>query len=116
MRVYKTRTLASDECDKGHVLVNGNPAKPSKVLSVGDRIDVRKLPLTYQYEVLAMPSGRLSASLVPNYMKDNTPQSVIDDYVMMTKSSFVTRDRGAGRPTKKERREIDRWMDDTVND
>ena len=104
VRIYKTRTIAAEECDKHRVLVNGAEVKPSRHVRLGDRLTVKKLPVVYTYEIIQLVDKRQSASLVKNYIIDTTPQSELDKADMARMAAFVQRDRGAGRPTKKERR------------
>jgi ribosome-associated heat shock protein Hsp15 len=108
VRIYKTRTIAAEECEKHRVLVNGAEVKPSRSVRVGDRLMVKKLPVVYTYEIIRLVDKRQSASLVKNYIVDTTPQDELDKAEIARMTAFVQRDRGAGRPTKKERREIDK--------
>ena len=108
VRIYKTRSIAAEECDKHRVLVNGLEAKPSRSVRVGDRLTVKKLPVVYTYEIIQLVDKRQSASLVTNYISDTTPQDEFDKAGMNKTAVFVQRDRGAGRPTKKERRDMDK--------
>ena len=108
VRIYKTRSIAAEECDKHRVLVNGMEVKPSRNVRVGDRLTVKKLPVVYTYDIIQLIDKRQSASLVSNYIVDTTPQEEFDKVNMAKMDIFVQRDRGAGRPTKKERRDIDK--------
>ena len=108
VRIYKTRSIAAEECDKHRVLVNGLEAKPSRSVRVGDRLTVKKLPVVYTYEIIQLVDKRQSASLVTNYIIDTTPQDELDKAGINKMTVFVQRDRGAGRPTKKERRDMDK--------
>jgi len=108
VRIYKTRTIAAEECEKHRVLVNDAEVKPSRHVKVGDKLTVKKLPVVYTYEVIQLVDKRQSASLVKNYITDTTPQSELDKADMARMSAYVQRDRGAGRPTKKERRIIEK--------
>ena len=108
VRIYKTRSIAAEECDKHRVLVNGMEVKPSRNVRVGDRLTVKKLPVVYTYDIIQLIDKRQSASLVSNYIVDTTPQEEFDKVNMAKMDTFVQRDRGAGRPTKKERRDIDK--------
>lgn len=111
VRIFKTRTLAAEACDRGRVIVNGTTVKPSRAVKIGDKIMVKKLPVNYSYEVTALLGNRVSASLVSQYLLDLTPQEEIEKNTIARLTAFTLRDPGAGRPTKKERREIDRFMD-----
>ena len=108
VRIYKTRTIAAEECDKHRVLVNGTVVKPSRHVKVGDKLTVKKLPVIYTYEIIQLLDKRQSASLVKNYIIDTTPQDELDKAELNHMTAFIQRDRGAGRPTKKERRDIEK--------
>ena len=108
VRIFKTRTIAAEECDKHRVLVNGAEVKPSRHIRLGDKLTVKKLPVVHTYEIIQLVDRRQSASLVKNYLVDTTPQSELDKAEMARMTAFVQRDRGAGRPTKKERRVIEK--------
>lgn len=107
VRIYKTRALATDACLKGRVLVNGFQAKPSKELRQGDKITVRKLPVIYNYRVKGIIEKRISAKLVMDFLEDLTSLEELNK-LNIKETFFIRRERGSGRPTKKERREIDR--------
>ncbi len=111
VRIYKTRALATDACKANRITVNGSPVKPSREVKIGDIIAVRKPPVTFTHRVLELVNNRQPAKDVPRYMEDITPQSE-KDKLKQNITIFVSRDRGTGRPTKKERREIDQLMDD----
>ena len=106
MRIYKTRSISTDACKRGHILVNGMPAKPSKEIREGDRITVRKLPVLYNYLVKQLTENRLPARLVDEYLEDQTTLEELDK-LKINETFFIKRDRGTGRPTKKDRRQID---------
>ena len=108
VRIYKTRTIAAEECEKHRVLVNGAEVKPSRHVRVGDRLMVKKLPVVCTYEVVQLIDKRQSASLVNRYVVNTTPQDELDKAEMARMTAYVQRDRGAGRPTKKERRNIEK--------
>ena len=108
VRIYKTRTIAAEECEKHRVLVNGAEVKPSRHVKVGDRLTVKKLPVVYTYEIIQLIDKRQPASLVKNYITDTTPQDELDKAEMNRMTAFIQRDRGAGRPTKKERRDMEK--------
>lgn len=107
MRIFKTRSDAADAAEKGHVSIQGVVCKPSRQVKIGDVIFVKKAPVTYQYKVLMLTDKRQSASLVSQYVEDLTPESETDKLVMNRVATFGIRDRGTGRPTKKDRRSID---------
>lgn len=106
MRVFKTRTIATDACKKGRVSMDGAVVKPSRTVKPGDVVDVRKPPITYTFKVRAIPPGRLGAKLVPEYLENLTPQSQYELLEMSRISGFVDRRKGMGRPTKRDAREI----------
>lgn len=116
MRVFKTRTIATDACKKGRVSMGGTNLKPSRTVKVGDVIDVRKPPITYTFRVLAIPTGRLGAKLVPEYLENLTPQSQYDLLEMTRISGFVDRQKGLGRPTKRDSREMSKFREETYAD
>lgn len=118
VRIFKTRTIATDACKKGRVSVGDSaaPAKPSRTVKVGDIINVRKPPVTYSFLVKALTENRLGAKLVPGYMENVTPQSQLDLLEVVRISGFVDRRKGLGRPTKREGRELSRFREETADD
>ena len=116
MRVFKTRTIATDACKKGRVTMNGSALKPARLIKIGDIIDVKKSPITFTFKVLAIPNGRLGAKLVPEYLENLTPQSQYDLLEMTRISGFVDRSKGLGRPTKKEGRELSKFRNESYAD
>ena len=111
VRVFKTRSDAADAIRNNRVLVNDAYAKPSREVKQGDIIAVKRQPVTYQYKVLELVSSRQGAKNVPQYCINITPQAELDKLLVPRETVFVFRERGTGRPTKKERREIDALMD-----
>lgn len=116
MRVFKTRTIATEACKKGRVMMGGLPVKPSRGLKEDDIVEVRKPPITYTFRVKALTQNRLGARLVPDYLENLTPQSQYDILEMTKISGFVDRRKGFGRPTKKEGREMSRFKEDSYAD
>ena len=116
VRVFKTRSDATDATRSNSVLVNDAYAKPSREVKVGDVISVKKMPVVYQYRVVELVSSRQPAKNVPMYATDITPQSELDKLNVPRETIFIVRDRGTGRPTKKERRELDSLMDNLYYD
>ena len=110
VRLFKTRSLATEECKKGRVTIDGVSVKPSRVPKPGDIIKVRKNPVTYSYRVIGLIGKRIGAKLVHEYVEDITPPEELKILERQQMGSFG-RDRGAGRPTKKDRRDIDRLQD-----
>ena len=111
VRIFKTRSDAADAIRQNRVLVNDAYAKPSREVKVGDRISVRRERVTYSYKVLDLVSSRQPAKNVSLYCLNCTPQEELDKLNVPHETIFVFRDRGTGRPTKKERRDIDALMD-----
>ena len=111
VRIFKTRSDAADAVRNNRVLVNDAYAKPSREVKVGDRITVKRTLVTYSYLVKDLVANRQPASKVPDFCIDVTPQSELDKLNKPRETIFVFRERGTGRPTKKERREIDALMD-----
>ena len=107
IRVYKTRSEATDACKGGKIRLNGGDVKPSKTVKVGDVLVARKGPVTYTYRILQLIDKRQGAKLVPNYAENLTPQEELDKLRAPVETFFLKRDRGAGRPTKKDRRQMD---------
>ena len=105
-RIFKTRTIASDACKKGRVTINGVNVKPSHCIKIGTIVDVKKPPITYSFEVIGVVENRVGAKLVPNYLKNVTSPSQYELLEMVKISGFVNRQKGLGRPTKKEGREL----------
>ena len=116
MRVFKTRTIATDACKKGRVTIGGVDVKPSRLIKIGEIIDVKKPPITYTFRVLNFPNGRLGAKLVPEYLENLTPQSQYDLLEMSRISGFVDRSKGLGRPTKREGRELAKFREENSMD
>lgn len=112
VRIYKTRSDAAEAVRTNKVSVNGATCKPSREVRVGDVIAVRKLAVTYSYRVVEPVSSRQPAKNVPLYCLDVTPQAELDKLNVPRETVFIFRDRGTGRPTKKQRREIDGLMDE----
>lgn len=116
MRVFKTRTIATEACKKGRVDVGGVTVKPSRGIKPGDTIDVRKPPVTYSFRVVKLSENRLGAKLVPEYLENITPKEQYDILEMSKISGFVDRRKGLGRPTKRDSRELSKFKEDTYAD
>ena len=110
-RLYKTRSLASEACRKGKILINGNEAKPSRVISENDIIVVKKLPVIYTYKVLKPAGNRVPAAIVPSLIEDLTREEEKSKLLFRKSLTGGYREKGRGRPTKKERRSLDRLSD-----
>ena len=120
-RIFKTRTIATEACKKGRVMLDGVAVKPSRMIKVGDAIQVRKPPVTYSFRVLALSENRMGAKLVPGYLENITPPEQYELLEMSRLSGFVGRARGTGRPTKKDRRSLEEfttpeYLDDLLFD
>lgn len=115
MRVFKTRSISTDACKKGRVSVGGVVVKPSRMVKPGDIVDVRKPPVTYSFRVLQTTENRLGAKLVPEYLENVTPQSQYDLLEMTRISGFVNRQKGLGRPTKRDSRELERFREESYS-
>lgn len=118
MRIFKTRTIATEACKKGRITVgdNPNPVKPSRTISVGDVINVRKPPVTYSFRVRALTENRLGARLVPEYMENVTDPSQLELLEVVKISGFVDRAKGLGRPTKREGRKLSEFTQSASDD
>jgi len=111
VRLYKTRSLASEECRKGKVTIGGMNVKPSRELNVGEIIQLRRPPITRSYKIVALTENRMAAKLVPEFLVETTPASELEILEVQKKMSVYNRERGTGRPTKKERRDLDDFFD-----
>lgn len=116
MRVFKTRSMATDAVKKGRVSMGGVVVKPSRLVKEGDVIDVKKPPITYTFRVKAVTENRLGAKLVPDYLENITPQSQYELLEMTKISGFVDRRKGLGRPTKRDSRELNAFRESTYAD
>ena len=115
MRIYKTRSIATDACKCGRVKMNGVELKPSRIFHIGDIFTVRKGPITYTYRILQLSANRLGAKMVADYMEDITPKEQLEILELARFAAQSGRDRGTGRPTKKDRREIEQFFSDDYN-
>jgi len=111
VRLYKTRSMASEECRKGKVTIGGMNVKPSRELKVGETIQLRRPPITRSFKVLALTESRMAAKLVPEFLVETTPASELEILEIQKNMSVYNRERGTGRPTKKERRDLDDFFD-----
>lgn len=117
MRLFKTRTIATEACKKGRVIIRQGGAqvvaKPSRTIKPGDVIEVKKPPVTYTFRVLALSENRLGAKLVPDYMENLTPKEQYDLLDVVRISGFIDRRKGLGRPTKREGRDLANFTAET---
>ncbi len=116
VRIFKTRSDAADAVRNNRVMVNDAYCKPSREVKVGDQISVKKVPIVYRYKVLDLVSSRQGAKNVEPYCINITPEEELNKLNAPRETIFVSRDRGTGRPTKKERRDLDCLMDDIFFD
>jgi len=107
VRIYKTRTLATEACKGGNVKINGENIKPSRILNIGDEIQLKKVRRVYIYKIIQLLEKRVSASIARQYIEDISPVAEPDDFYTTQLIQYGTREKGSGRPTKKERRDID---------
>lgn len=113
-RIFKTRSIAADACKNSRVTIGGVNVKPSHMIKAGEVISVRKSPITYSFKVLKPIEQRVGAKLVPEVYENVTDAKQYELLEMSRISGFVDRARGTGRPTKKDRRAIDAFVDPTV--
>lgn len=122
VRLFKTRSLAADMCKKGKVYIGTTLAKPSRMVKIGDVVAIKKGGITHSFKVLALSENRMGAKLVPDFMINVTTSDQLELIEMQRLSNNAFRDRGAGRPTKKDRRDIEEftedffWWNDDVDD
>ncbi|WP_396150793.1 RNA-binding S4 domain-containing protein [Flavobacterium sp.] len=115
VRYFKTRNMVTELCKKNHVTVNGQVAKPSKEVFPSDDVTFRKEQITYKIKVLAIPENRVGAKLVDIYRKDETPAESFAHLELLKLSKEHYRKTGEGRPTKKDRRDLENYTDDTID-
>ena len=110
-RYYKTRSIATEACKKGHVKLNGSNVKPSKDVFTGEKLTIRKNQINYEILVIDVPKNRVGAKLVDLYRKDITPEEAFQNQDLLKFSKDYYRKKGTGRPTKKDRRDLDSYSD-----
>ena len=111
VRIFKTRSQATEACRKGHVSIGEVPAKPSRIVHLGEIVQVKKSPVTFSFKVLQLAEKRMSAKLVVNFVENVTTPEEMEILEMQKHMRWISRDRGTGRPTKKDRREMDDFFD-----
>lgn len=116
VRHYKTRTIATEACKKGHVKINGQIAKPSREVFATDQVELRKNQINYQLTVNDIPPSRVGAKLVDIYRTDTTPKEAFEAQDLLKYSKDYYRKKGVGRPSKKDRRDIDDFYDTNDDD
>lgn len=112
VRLFKTRTLAAEACKKGKVLIQNVPVKPSHLVKVGDVINIKRNPVLYSYKILKLAENRMNAKLVSDFMTDVTTPDQRELIELGKISKKMGRKPGSGRPTKKERRELDNFIEE----
>jgi len=108
VRIFKSRNLATDFCKRGRVLISGESVKASRLIRIGDKIEIRRPPMTLTYQVTGLIEKRGSATIAAENVTNLTPPEELEKYKMIHESAFYSRDRGTGRPTKKDRRDIEK--------
>ena len=116
VRIFKTRAIASEYCKKGRVLIKDMSVKPAKEIHIGDIVVVRKPPVNYSFRVKGIPKNRIGAKLTPDYLENITSSDELQKLDPNFMAFYGNRDKGTGRPTKKERRSIDDVLDSSPND
>lgn len=116
VRIFKTRSIATDACKKNRVSINGQPAKASKEVKAGDKVTVRKPPIEYKFEVIEAIQKRVGAKLVAEYMRNITDPEQYEILKLNKLSGFIDRAKGLGRPTKKDRRELEQFQGDVSDE
>lgn len=109
-RIFKTRTIAAEACKKGRVAINGTPCKASRTVKPGDVVQVKKSPITYSFKVIQPIEKRVGAKLLSEIMENITPAEQYEILEMSKISGFIDRAKGTGRPTKKDRRDLDDFL------
>jgi len=112
VRLFKTRSQASTACEQGKISINDQPAKASRMVNTGDIIRIKRTGLTRVYKVRRLTGNRVSAKLVVDYCDELTPPDELEAYKNRSKRMTIFRDPGTGRPTKRERRDLDDFMDE----
>jgi ribosome-associated heat shock protein Hsp15 len=116
VRIFKTRSIAAEYCKRGRVFISENSVKPAKEIRINDVVIVRKPPITYSFRVKGFPKNRIGAKLVFEYVENITPAEELQKLDPSFMAFYGNRDRGTGRPTKKERRSIDNISDNSFED
>ena len=105
-RIFQSRSIAVEACKKGRIMIGGTTVKASRMIKIGDVIQVKKPPIVYSFQVLDITERRMGAKLVPNFLKDVTPKEQLEILELSKITGFVDRAKGTGRPTKKDRRDL----------
>ena len=110
VRLFKTRSLASEFCKKGKVLIDGVAAKPSRLIKINDILVIRKPPIEYTYKVKGLIGKRVGAAIATQHVENLTPEEELLKLKNVQEAASLSRDRGLGRPTKKDRRDLDKYQ------
>ena len=116
VRLFKTRSLAAEACKKGKVYIQSIQVKPSRNIKSGDVISIKRNGIIFSFEVLALSENRMNAKLVPDFMKNVTTADQLELYELAKLAGATGRERGTGRPTKKDRRDIDQFTDPNLEE
>ncbi|MCF0191607.1 MAG: RNA-binding S4 domain-containing protein [Marinilabiliaceae bacterium] len=116
VRIYKTRSIAAEAIKKGRITMGGTQVKASRIVKIGDVVSVRVPPATRSFSIIDIPRSRVGAKLVPNYITEVTPQDQLEIIELQRLASTMNRQKGLGRPTKKDRRDIDSFFGDQTDD
>lgn len=111
VRLFKTRSLAAEACKKGKVIIHNVQVKPARNIKVGDVISIKRNPILFSFKVLALSENRMNAKLVAGFMLNVTPPDQLELLELAKLAGQTGRDRGTGRPTKKDRREIEEFVE-----
>lgn len=116
VRYYKTRSLATKACNRGHIKINGITAKPAREVYPSDKIDIRKNQIDYKIEVIEIPKSRRGAKWMGLYIADITPKENLEKLDLLKYERSKGREKGTGRPTKKDRRSLEDWYEEKMED
>ncbi len=111
VRIFKTRSKATEACRKGHVSIDDLPVKPSRLIHSNEIIRIRKEQMIRSFKVLKLAEKRMSAKFVPDFLEDVTPPEELEILEIQKNMRWISREKGKGRPTKKERRDLDEFFD-----
>ncbi len=111
VRLFKTRSLAAEACKKGKISIDGIPTKPSRNIKAGDILQIRKAPVIFSFKVLALTENRMNAKLVPAFMENVTTKDQLEILELSRLADNLNRAKGSGRPTKKERRDMEEFTE-----
>lgn len=111
VRIFKTRSIAAEACKKGKITLNGMALKPSRNIKIGDILQIRSNPVVYSFKVLQLSENRMGAKLVPDFMENVTTPDQLEILELQRLSGAINRARGTGRPTKKDRRDIENYAE-----